>query len=326
MIHCIATLGLATAIAMGGAATAHATETIKLSFGLQQPVGSLEYNAITKMSETLEKLSNGTMQMEIFPGGQLGDDRDMLSQVSFSELDMTYAQFERFGLWEPQAQVVSLPYAVKDYDHLLRIIHSPWGQNIQASLKDNHNWRIVDTWYLGTRQTTTNRPIESINDFKGRKIRVPNAQSNLDFVKYSGGSPVPMAFSEVYLALQTNSVDGQENPLPIINQNKFYEVQDYLALTNHILNDHSVVISNERWNALSPEQQGWLQAALAEGGKYHTGEALAAETELLEFFANKGMKITRPDTTPFRTAMVDVYQDFEKKVKKPGLVKELQAL
>ncbi|WP_067516423.1 sialic acid TRAP transporter substrate-binding protein SiaP [Endozoicomonas ascidiicola] len=319
------TFGLAAAVSMG-ASIGQAAESVTLKFGLQQPVGSLEYTAVTKMSEALKTLSGGTMNMEVFPGGQLGDDRAMLSQVSFSELDMTYAQFERFGLWEPQAQVVSLPYAITDYDHLLRVINSEWGQSVQASLKDNHNWRIVDTWYLGTRQTTTNRPIESIEDFKGRKIRVPNAKSNLDFVKYSGGSPVPMAFSEVYLALQTNSVDGQENPLPIINQNKFYEVQNYLALTNHILNDHSVVMSNDRWNGLNEEQKGWLDAALKEGGKYHTGQAIAAETEMLEFFESQGMKITKPDITPFRTAMVEMYSEFEDKVKKPGLVKELQAL
>lgn len=325
MIRRIATWGLAVAVSMS-AITSQAAQTVKLTFGLQQPVGSLEYNAVAKVADTLEKVSGGKMQMDIFPGGQLGDDRGMLAQVSVSELDLTYAQFERFGLWEPQAQVVSLPYAVKDFDHLLRIIDSDWGQNVQATLKENHNWRVVGTWYLGTRQTTSNKPIESIDDFKGRKIRVPNARSNLDFVKYAGGAPVPMAFSEVYLALQTNSVDGQENPLPIINQNKFYEVQNYLALTNHILNDSSVVMSDSRWNNLSKQQQEWLSAALVEGGRLHTGVAKDAETKLIEFFESQGMTITQPDTAPFRTAMSGVYSNFEKKVKKPGLVKELQAL
>ena len=325
MINKLAGLGLAAAVAMT-VTTSYAADTVKLSFGLQQPVGSLEYRAAKEVADKLEALSAGTVTLEIFPSAQLGDDRAMLSQVSASELDMTYSEFGRFGLWEPEAAVVSQPYVVKDFDHLLRIMGSDWGQGVQKKLVRDHNWRILDTWYLGTRQTTSNKPIASINDFQGRKIRVPNAQANLDFVKNSGGSPVPMAFSEVYLALQTNAVDGQENPLPIINQNKFYEVQKYLALTNHILNDSNVVMSNSKYDALTNQQKAWLDAAIAAGGQLHTSEAKAAETGLIAFFEEQGMTITRPDTAAFRTAMNAVYKQFEGKVEQSGLVKELQAL
>ena len=325
MLKQFATLSMAAAVAMSGSA-AFAADTVKLTFGLQQPVGSLEFRAVKQVADKLEALSAGTMTMKIFPGAQLGDDRAMLAQVSMSEMDMTYSEFGRFGLWVPEAAVVSQPYVVKDFDHLLRIMDSDWGQGVQATMSKEHNWKILDSWYLGSRQTTSNKPINSIADFKGLKLRVPNAQANLDFVKNAGGSPVPMAFSEVYLALQTNSVDGQENPLPIIGQNKFYEVQKYLALTSHILNDSSVIISNSRYDSLNGQQQAWLDAAIAAGGKIHTGEAMKSESSLIAFFEEQGMTVTRPDQAEFSAAMAPVYKEFEAKVKKPGLVKELQAL
>ena len=324
MIKKLATLGMAATVGFGGM-NVYAANEVTLTFGLQQPVGSLEYRAIAELAETLEKVSGGKMTMDIFPGAQLGDDRAMLSQVSMSELDMTYANFGRFGLWEPEALVVNQPYVVSDFDHLTRILGSEWGQDLQVRLK-NHNWLVVDTWYLGTRQTTSNRPINSIEDFKGRKIRVPNAEENLNFVRYSGGAPVPMAFSEVYLALQTNAVDGQENPLPLIQQNKFYEVQDYLAMTNHILNDSTVVMSDSRFSSLTAEQKTWLETALAAGGELHNSEAENAEASLVEYFEKQGMTVTYPDVEPFRIAMAEVYENFERKVRKPGLIEELQAL
>lgn len=325
MIKKIATLGIAAAVSFS-AIDGYAADSMKLSFGLQQPVGSLEYRAVAKVADNLQELSAGKMTLEIFPGAQLGDDRAMLGQVTMAELDMTYSEFGRFGLWEPLAGAVMLPYAVNDFDHLLRIMESDWGQNVIANLENRHNWKILDTWYLGTRQTTSNRAINSIEDFQGRKIRVPNAQANLDFVRHAGGAPVPMAFSEVYLALQTNSVDGQENPLPLIQQNKFYEVQNYLALTNHILNDSSVVINNETYKSLNDQQKEWLEKAIAEGGNLHTNEAKEAEQALIEFFEEHGVTVTRPDVDPFRNAMSGVYEAFEKRVRSPGLIDELQAL
>ena len=148
---------------------------------------------------------------------------------------------------------------------------------------------------------------------QGLKLRVPNAVANLNFAKYSGASPTPMAFAEVYLALKTNAVDGQENPLSTINAQKFYEVQKYCALTAHILNDNNYVISEITWKKLSDKQKNAVQTAAKEAADMQTQKFMADETFLIDSFKQNGMTITAPDRTPFRAAMKPMYDAYIEK-------------
>ncbi len=219
------------------------------------------------------------------------------------DLDFTYAEFGRVGLWIPRAGAFAQPYVIKDYDHIKRIFESPYGLEIRKEMQDKFQWRALDTWYNGTRQTTSNRELKTMADFKGLKLRVPNAKSLLSYAKYSGASPTPMAFSEVYLALQTNAVDGQENPLPTIKAMKFYEVQPYLAITNHVVNDQMVIMSDVTWNKLTKEQQEIVNKAVAKAGAAHTKKVQDQEANLVSFFESQGVTVTYPDLAPFREAM-----------------------
>ena len=167
-------------------------------------------------SDKISELSKGDMKVLLYPSAQLGDDRAMLQQLTLGDLDFTYAEFGRMGLWIPRAGAVMLPYVIKDFAHIKRVFNSDFGLSIRDEMLNKYGWRALDTWYNGTRQTSSNRPLNSIADFKGLKLRVPNAKANLMFAKYSGASPTPMAFSEVYLALQTNAVDGQEKSITYI--------------------------------------------------------------------------------------------------------------
>ncbi|EAQ51732.1 sialic acid TRAP transporter substrate-binding protein SiaP, partial [Vibrio sp. MED222] len=251
--------------------------------------------------------------------------RAMLQQLSLGDLDITYAEFGRMGLWIPRAEAVTLPYVAKDYEHLRRMFESDFGQGIREEMLTKFNWRALDTWYNGTRETTSNRPLESISDFKGLKLRVPNAKPNLNYAKLSGASPTPMAFSEVYLALQTNAVDGQENPLPTIKTMKFYEVQKNLAITNHIVNDQMVIISETTWQKLSEADRKIVTAAVAKAGAAHTASVKKQEAELVAFFESQGVNVTYPDLAPFRQAMEPLYTKFEDKIGQP-IVKKLASM
>lgn len=150
------------------------------------------------------------------------------------------------------------------------MLDTKFGQGLLKKIDKELNVQVLSVAYNGTRQTTSNRAINSIEDMKGLKLRVPNAATNLAYAKYVGAAPTPMAFSEVYLALQTNSVDGQENPLPTIQAQKFYEVQKYLALTNHILNDQLYLISNDTLADLPEDLQKVVKDAAAKAAEYHT--------------------------------------------------------
>ncbi|MDX1301030.1 sialic acid TRAP transporter substrate-binding protein SiaP [Photobacterium sp.] len=307
-------------LSLGFAISAQAATTLKM--GMQASVGSVEYKSAKLLADTIDEMSEGEIKLSLYPSAQLGDDRAMLQQLTYGDLDITYAEFGRMGLWIPRAEAVTLPYVATSYEHLRRMFESDFGQGVRDEMLAKFNWRALDTWYNGTRQTTSNRALESISDFKGLKLRVPNAKPNLNYAKLSGASPTPMAFAEVYLALQTNAVDGQENPLPTIKTMKFYEVQKNLALTNHIVNDQMVIISDPTWQKLSDAEKDIVTKAVAEVGAVHTASVKKQEAELVSFFESQGVNVTRPELTPFREAMQPLYAEFEKKIGEP-LVKKL---
>ena len=285
---------------------------VTLKMGFQAGTASNEYAAAELFAKRANELSDGSVTVQIFSGGQLGDDRSMMEQTAQGALDVVFAETGRFGLWIPEMEIFGYPFAFNSFDHLLKTMETPYGTELQAKLIEK-GWRILADGYNGTRQTTCNRPINSIEDMQGLKLRVPNAAANLNFAKYSGASPTPMAFAEVYLALKTNAVDGQENPLSTINAQKFYEVQKYCALTAHILNDNNYVISEITWKKLSDKQKNAVQTAAKEAADLQTQKFTADETSLLESFKQNGMTITNPDRIPFRVAMKPMYDAYIEK-------------
>ena len=307
------TLVLATvlfAFAGCGKSDAQADKNVSLKLGFQANASSSEYKAAELLAQKANEYSNGTITIEIFPGGQLGDDRAMLDQVAAGALDMTFAETGRLGLWEPELEIFGYPFAFDDYDHLVRTLNeTEYGKGIYSKL-EARGWKILADAYNGTRQTTSNKPIESIEDMKGLKLRVPNAEANLAFANYSGAAATPMPFADVYLALKTNAVDGQENPLSTIDAQKFYEVQDYCALTGHIINDNNYIISKIVFDKLSPAQQEAITKATVEAAQFHTETFQNDEATLLEKFEENGMTITTPDKAPFREACAPMYDEY----------------
>ena len=287
-----------------------ADKHVTLKIGFQANSGSNEYAAAELLQKKAAEYSNGSIEIQIFPGGQLGDDRSMIDQVAAGALDMVYAETGRLGLWIPELEIFSYPFVFDNFDHLMRVLkETEYGKGINAQL-EKRGWTVLADAYNGTRHTTANRKIDSIKDMKGMKLRVPNAAANLAFAKYSGAAPTPMPFAEVYLALKTNAVDGQENPLSTIDAQKFYEVQDFCALTGHIINDNNYIVSTKVFNKLSPAQQDALRKATEEAAAWHTAKFTADETDLIEKFQSMGMTITEPDKAPFREAckpMIDEY-------------------
>lgn len=287
-------------------------KAVAIKMGFQAGTASNEYAAAELFAKRAKELSDGSIDVQIFSGGQLGDDRSMLEQTAQGALDMVYAETGRFGLWIPEMEIFGYPFAFDSFEHLLKTMDTEYGKGLHEQLIKK-GWRILANGYNGTRQTTCNRPINSIEDMQGLKLRVPNAAANLSFAKYSGASPTPMAFAEVYLALKTNAVDGQENPLSTINAQKFYEVQKYCALTAHILNDNNYVISEATWKKLSDKQKNALKTAALEAAEMQTKKFVDDETSLIAHFKSEGMTITMPDRAPFRAAMKPMYDAYIEK-------------
>lgn len=322
MIKKIMTGTLALALSATMTSQVMAADSVELKWGMQASVASLEYQAAKLAADTLKETSEGRLSIALFPDGQLGDDREMLAQVTWGTLDLTYTQMGRIGDWIPEAGVTQLPYVIRDFDHIQSIFDSGFGKDLRKTMAKKYNWEAMSVSYFGTRHTTSNRAINSIDDFKGLKLRVPNAKVLLDFAKHAGASPSPIAFSEVYLALQTNAVDGQENPLPTINAKKFYEVQKYLALTGHMVQDVLTVMNTDSLKDLSSADRKLVQAALDKGAAFMAEEVMKGERDLIAFFESEGLTVTRPDVAPFQTAMQPMYDEFESKAGE-GLVQQI---
>ncbi|WP_182201026.1 sialic acid TRAP transporter substrate-binding protein SiaP [Paraliobacillus salinarum] len=294
-------------------------ESYKLKFGMVAGTAQNEYKAAEVLADYIETESDGQLTLDIYADSQLGDDRAMLEQVRENTLDITLAESGRFGIWVPRASLLGLPYIVDDFDHLKRAIYeTDFGKDLHEELYNEHNWKIAATAYNGTRQTTSNRAIEELSDMEGLKLRVPEADTLLDYAEFTGASPTPMAFTEVYLALQTGSVDGQENPLSTIDAQKFYEVQDYLALTNHVVNDANYVVSKDTWESLPEDLQTILQDGLDKAAEEHTKLFNEEEASLISKFEEEGVTVTEPDLAPFREAVSEAYPKYLKDIEGDG--------
>jgi len=301
-------IGMLALVASMVSFTINASTEIK--FGMQAAAGSLEYQSAEVFSKKLSELSQGDLSVSLFPSAVLGDDRAMLQQLTMGDLGLTFASMGRVGLWIPRASAMDLPYVVKDHQHAQRIFSSSFGQSIREKMEKDHGWYALNTWYNGTRETTSNRALNTIDDFAGLKLRVPNAKTLLGFARLVGASPTPMSFSEVYLALQTNAVDGQENPLHTINTMKFYEVQSNLAMTNHLVDDTMLIVSSKVWSSLSVEQKKMVQIAADYAESFHTKSVQDKESKLISYFEGKGVEVTYPDMKVLRKAMSPMYAEF----------------
>ena len=284
----------------------------ELKVGFNEAYNSPIYHGMVKAAAELETLSDGELTIRLYPGGQLGSVHEMLEMVSLGEIDLTMQVFGGYAQYIPALGALETAYIVKDYDHLKRIFDSEWGLKVRAELEDNFQLKPIDSWYFGVRQTTSNRPINSIDDMKGMKLRTPNAKALLDYARATGAIPSPIAYAEVYLALQTNAVDGQENPIPSIEAMKFYEVQKYLAMTNHVVQDQAISINSDSWDGLSTQEQTWLTSALDVGGQEAESRINEKTDQFVALFKESGVTVTYPDLEPFRAAMKPYYAALDK--------------
>ncbi|PKL27575.1 MAG: hypothetical protein CVV46_10810 [Spirochaetae bacterium HGW-Spirochaetae-2] len=316
----------ASLFAAGQQEQVSADKPVVLKFGVDGNTMSVEYKVAQKFAETLGSVSGGMVTATIYPNGQLGDAKAMLQQIAMNELDAYMEPIGGISTMVPELAILEMAYVVKDLDHIARILGSDWGKKIQEKLASDYNLMILDQTLFGTRQTSSNKPLYSIDDYKGLRIRTPNSRGLKDWAEAMGGRPTTIAFNEVYLALKTNSVDAQENPLPTIESMKFYEAQAAVAIDNHVIQDKSIIFSQKRWEGLTAEQQGWLRTA----GKAAKDESIKLVTEstdqIIAFFKSEGLTITYPDVGPMRKAMAPYYVKIEKELGVPGLVDQLARL
>jgi TRAP-type transport system periplasmic protein len=297
-------------LALAGAVATSWAQQVTLRLGMQLPETHPSYKGAMEIKRKLEDLSKGTMTVKIFPNSQLGDFKAMVSQAQAGDLDLAMTGYPDMSYIIPELKLIGAPYVISDYKHLQAVLKGPYGQRMDAKFREK-GIRVMDVWYEGARHTTANRPINSMADLKGLKMRTPNVPFLIEYARGVGATPAPVAFAEVYLALQTRQVDAQENPLPTIEAAKLHEVQKHIALTGHFIASSSILMSEKNFAKLTDAQKAWVSEAVKAGGVVSSGLVAEAETRLIEFFRSKGLTVNTVDTAPFRAAMKGYHDRLE---------------
>ncbi|RTZ18027.1 DctP family TRAP transporter solute-binding subunit [Vibrio aquaticus] len=286
----------------------------ELKFSMVQGIQSNEYKAAKIMSDYVNDNTDGKLTIRLYSDAQLGDDLETMEQMTAGALDLGYVNYGRYNVFMPELTLLQYPYVFKDFAHIQRFSETAYFQEKKQEILNKYKWRQLSLAYGGARNTTTTvKEINSVEDFKSLKIRTPKAKGNMAYVSELGASPTPMAFSEVYLALKTNAVDGQENPLSIIDSAKFYEVQKNLTLTKHITIGMNIVVSDISWNRIPEDYRDIVKKGAELAAQYVTDAYIRDEKNLITKFENAGMKVSKPDLSEFAEAFVPLKTSYKDK-------------
>jgi len=240
----------------------------------------------------------------VFPASSLGKETDLNQGLVLGTIDMIISGMAFIARNMPRIGVGFYPYTFRDGNHLIKWTKSPAFKEIADAYRTKTGIQITAMTYYGMRQTTSNKPFSDCASMKGLKIRVPDAPSYLALPKACGANPTPIAFAEVYLALQNGTVDAQENPLPTIQAKKFFEVQKYIILTGHIIDSLGTAVAPHVWNKLSDQEKQIFTEVTQEAAATATIEIQKREGEFVEEFRKKGLTITTVDKKSFQDAVL----------------------
>jgi TRAP-type transport system periplasmic protein len=254
-----------------------------------------------EMADAIRTESKGRVDIQIFPNNQLGSDTDMLSQLRSGGIEFFTLSGLILSTLVPAASISGIGFAFKDYDQVWKAMDGDLGAYIRAQIAKAGIVPMEKIWDNGFRQvTSSNKPIATPADMKGFKIRVPVSPLWTSMFKALDASPTSINFAEVYSALQTKIVDGQENPLAIISTAKLYEVQKYCSLTNHMWDGFWFLANRRAWDKLPKDLQAVVAKHVNEAGMKERTDTAALNASLQKELAAKGMQFNQPDTAAFR--------------------------
>jgi tripartite ATP-independent transporter DctP family solute receptor len=258
-------------------------------------------------AEEFNKRSDGRYTIEVFPASTLGKESDINEGLALGTVDIIYTGQLFAGRSYGPIAIGGAPYMFRDFSHWDQFRQSDLFTELAEGYREASGNHVVAMTYYGERHVTSSRRIEKPEDMAGLKIRVPDAPLYMMFPKAVGANPTPIAFAEVYLALQQGVVDAQENPLPTIEAKKFYEVQDYIVLTGHITDALLTIIGGPAWDKIEESDRNVLIEILKEAAAKATAEIIEKEKALVQGFRDLGEEVIEVDRAPFREAVVKAH-------------------
>jgi tripartite ATP-independent transporter DctP family solute receptor len=290
-------------------AAAPASAQTKLKWAHVYEVAEPYHTEALWAAAEIKKRTNGKYDIEVFPASQLGNENQINEGLGLGTVDMIYTGVAFAGAIHKPIAITNAPFVLRDFDHWKAYRDSKLFRDIAKGYEDKTKHKIVSLTYYGQRYVTANKEIKKPEDMKGMKLRVPPAPLYLMFTKSVGANATPIAFAEVYLALQQGTVDGQENPLPTIMAKKFYEVQTHVILTGHITESLLGIVGSHVWAKLTPDEQKIFQEVLVEAASKATNTIRASEQTAAAELKKLGKIVVEPDREAFRKAALPLHND-----------------
>jgi tripartite ATP-independent transporter DctP family solute receptor len=252
----------------------------------------------------IKRRTNGRYEIDVFPASTLGKETDLNQALPLGTVDIIYTGTAFAGRVYPPISIAAGPFIFRDYDHWQKFRNGPIFKELAKGYEEKSGGaKILGYTYYGLRHLTANKMVTKPEDMKGMKLRVPDAPLFVMFPRAVGANPTPIAFAEVYLALQNGTVDAQENPLPTIDAKKFYEVQKYIILTGHITESLVTIMGAGTWAKLNDADRAIFSEVLWEASSRATQEIYDAENRLVADFEKRGKTVVKVDRRPFMQAV-----------------------
>ncbi len=323
---------LAVVVALGfGFAAPQAMAQTKTTIRISTPAVPDDWHAKmwTIFKDSLEKSAPGEFDVQIHLNAALFKQGTEPTAMARGNLEMSAISAQDISKIVPEFSIFTAGYIIRDPDHQQKVFNGPIGQEVFKPVIEKMEVTPLATAYLGTRQVMLrdDKNVTTPADLKGVKLRMPGSKEWLFLGEALGATPTPLAFGEVYLALKTGTIDGQDNPLPSTRAAKFYEVSKTVVLTGHLVDAIFLSYATKGFNALTPAQQQKVKAAAQDAAKYNNENRIKDEAAIVDEFKSKGMKIVKPNVDEFRKVVQDKYLKSEyANIWPKGLLEKINAV
>lgn len=285
---------------------------IVIKLGHATPATSIHHQGLLRFAELVGSRTNKRIEVQVFPGSQLGDEKALLEAQRVGGIQMSTSNAGTAAVFDPALQLLVAPYTWKDLPHGVRVLRGPIGQEIAKGFLARTGIRLLDmASYLGVRHLITKKAIAKPADLRGVKIRSPQAPIYLETFRAMGAIPVGITVAEVYSALQTGTVDGAENQLDSIFGWKWFEVAKFVDLTHHMIDWHVFTVSEKFFQGLSPADRKVIEEAAIEADDYKNNLIVNREREVAEKMSTSGVTFVTADVAAFRASVQPIFRIFD---------------
>ena len=330
LVSCTLALSLAGCISQtdSGQTAEGSGKKVRIMIGYENNPGEPIDLACHEWKRLVEEKSGGTMRVDLYPSSQLGSKDNIIDQAVNGDCVVTLANgpfFQDRGIQD--FGVLFAPYLFEGWEDLEKVVDSDWFEGKAEELEQNVGLKILTTWRYGIRHTITKKPVNGVSDLKGKKIRVPNQTILIKVFESLGATPTPMAMSDIYTALQQGTIDGAENPLPVILNGAYQEVAKNLVLDAHTYDMTCWIMGADYFHTLTEEQQNILMECGDQAGVFNSQQLEKADEEALEALKNAGVTVSELTPEDFKAAGQAFYEDPQiKAMWSEGLIEEMKTI